>query len=197
MYGQVAFSVFPNIADKKSLCQAFFAVTPINSGYGVPDGRKASLDAPRRPPHRYGSCSRSGAAACRACCAKPPCFADEQQTWPMLVSAMRSYENSAMPNRFICSRQGGLNASRPSGPRAVSARTCSPTTLRVHCDTVLLYGRQAFQQLLSKCVPERESTVRPRDFAVLVLRQVDEQRNVVSDAKVLRTLRSARCDRFN
>ncbi len=45
----VACSVSPNIPDKKSLCQAFFAVTPINAGYEVPDGRKASLNAPRRP----------------------------------------------------------------------------------------------------------------------------------------------------
>ena len=75
----------------------------------------------------------------------------------MLVSAMRSYENiSAVPNRFIFSRQGGLNASRPPCPRAVSARTCSPITLKVHCETVPEYGRQAFQLLLTKCVPKRE-----------------------------------------
>ena len=63
---------------------------------------------------------------------------------------------SAMPNRFICSRQGGLNASRPPCPRAVSARTCSPITLKVHRETVPADGRQAFQQLLAKCVPKRE-----------------------------------------
>ena len=167
-------SVFSNLPDKKSLCQAFFAVTTKNAGYGVPDGRKASLYAPRRPPHRYGSGSRSGAAACRACCAKPPCFADERQTWRMLVSAMRSYENiSTVSNRSICSRQGGLNASRPPAHRAASGCTCSPITLKVHCATVLADWRQAFQSLLTKCVPKREFS------------------------KALRPLRSARCDRFN
>ena len=75
----------------------------------------------------------------------------------MSASAMRSYEIiSAMPNRFICSRQGGLNASRPPCPCAVSARTCSPITLKVHCETVLADVRQAFQQLLAKCVLKRE-----------------------------------------
>ena len=75
----------------------------------------------------------------------------------MSASAMRSYEIiSAMPNRFICSMQGGLNANRPPCPRAVSARTCSPITLKVHREIALAYGRQAFQLLLAKCVPERE-----------------------------------------
>ena len=74
----VACSVIPNIPDKKPQCQAFFAVTPINAGYEAPTASKTSLAVPLRPPHRYGRCSRSGAAACRACCAKPPCFADER-----------------------------------------------------------------------------------------------------------------------
>ena len=75
----------------------------------------------------------------------------------MSVSAMRSYEHiSAMPNRFICSMQGDLNASRPPCLRAVCARTCSPITLKVYCETVPAYRRQAFQLLLAKCVPERE-----------------------------------------
>ena len=52
--------------------------------------------------------------------------------------------------------QGGLNASRPPCPRAVSARTCSPITLKVHRETVPADGRQAFQLLLAKCVPKRE-----------------------------------------
>ena len=70
---------------------------------------------------------------------------------------MRSYEIiSAMPNRFICSRQGDLNASRPPCTRAVSARTCLPITLKVHRETVPTDGRQAFQLLLTKCVPKRE-----------------------------------------
>ena len=76
----------------------------------------------------------------------------------MSASAMRSYEIiSAMPNRFICSMQGGLNASRPPCPRDVSARTCSLITLKVHRETVPADGRQAFQRLLTKCVPIRES----------------------------------------
>ena len=50
----------------------------------------------------------------------------------------------------------GLNASRPSAHRAVSIRTCSPITLKVHCEIVLAVWRQAFLQLLAKCVPKRE-----------------------------------------
>ena len=64
-------------------------------------------------------------------------------------------------------RDGEHEASRPCRivsyalgravcPRAVSARTCSPITLKVHRETLPADGRQAFQRLLMKCVPERE-----------------------------------------
>ena len=50
-------------------------------------------------------------------------------------------------------------------PRDVSARTCSPITLKVHRETVPTDGRQAFQRLLTKCVPKREFS---KEFTTLL-----------------------------
>ena len=70
---------------------------------------------------------------------------------------MRSYETSRLCRTVsYAPGRAGLNASRPALPRAVSARTCSPITLKVHRETVLADGRQAFHLLLAKCVPKRE-----------------------------------------
>ena len=111
---------------------------------------------PAAPRTATGAVPVAVRSLCRTCCAKPHVLLMSGSPDECRLPRWGARSIPAMPNGFICSRQGGLNASRPPCPRAVSARTCSPITLKVHHETVPADGRQAFQRLLTKCVPKRK-----------------------------------------
>ena len=82
---------------------------------------------------------------------------------------MRSMKHSSRTESFHMFQAGRSERKSLALPRAVSARTCSPITPKVHRETVPADGRQAFQLLLAKCVPRRKGI---ETFASREMRQI-------------------------